>query len=166
MLRKVIFVAVFLLGLQSCSKAPPCTYEGKDVEGKDVVKANAGCMVVHDKKLLLVEELNGKLTLPGGSKELGEVAQCTAEREVWEETGFAVSAQNLVVKMPNGFHIYDCTLVAVETLDGSERPLRREIVAVHWVSEEGFEDKNKKWRFPEQLDLMRDWLKAKKQSSR
>lgn len=115
----------------------------------------AGCLVVHDNKLLLAEGRNGAISLPGGGMDEGEAAQCTAEREVWEETGIKVKANDLVNTFENGFHVYTCSIVDVQNqqLDGANRPFRADVAQVHWLGPDDFE--NKQWRFPEQVGLMK-----------
>ena len=99
---KHCFVVLGLLLLASCSDVPKCNYVGVSSEG-----ANAGCMVVHNKKILIVEDNSGLLSLPGGSMNPGEIAQCTAEREVWEETGIVVKANNKIeTQHHNGTEYY------------------------------------------------------------
>ena len=48
-------------------------------------------------RLLLVRELSdGRWTMPGGWADVGDVPSQAAEREVWEEAGFRVSARKVV----------------------------------------------------------------------
>ena len=59
---------------------------------EDDRRANAGCLIIQDDKvLLLTHRWGGKLGVPGGTREDGELAQCTAWRETREETGVAVT---------------------------------------------------------------------------
>lgn len=96
------------------------------------------------------------MSLPGGSKETGEVAQCTAEREVWEETGIEVKASKNVTTFKNGFQLFACEIVGKQILDGSARPWRFEVNEIHWIGLDQFEDKI--WRFPDQVELMKHYL--------
>ena len=140
--------------LASCSDVPKCNYVGVSSEG-----ANAGCMVVHNKKILIVEDNSGLLSLPGGSMNPGEIAQCTAEREVWEETGIVVKANNKIETFANGFQLFDCEALGAQIMDGSNRPWRFEVDEVHWV---GLVELSKgRWRFPKQVALMRQYLEDK-----
>lgn len=63
-------------------------------------KLSASCIVVKENKVLLVKHTygaaKGKYLIPGGFSEEGEMPQMTAEREVMEETGVTVKADNLV----------------------------------------------------------------------
>ena len=59
---------------------------------EDDRRANAGCLILHeDKVLLITHRWGGKLGVPGGTREADELAQCTAHRETLEETGLAVT---------------------------------------------------------------------------
>lgn len=55
-----------------------------------------------------MQGLNGRLSLPGGSSEPGESAQCTAFRETWEETGLQLQPRELLEVFDTGFHLYRC----------------------------------------------------------
>lgn len=63
-------------------------------------KLSASCVVIRDDKVLLVKHTygaaKGKYLIPGGFSENGELPQKTAEREVLEETGVSVKAQELL----------------------------------------------------------------------
>ena len=53
--------------------------------------------VFRDDRLLLVRERqDGRWTMPGGWADVGDLPSASAEREVWEETGFHVKAVKLV----------------------------------------------------------------------
>jgi len=53
--------------------------------------------VFRDDRLLLVRERqDGRWTMPGGWADVGDLPSASAEREVWEETGFMVKAVKLV----------------------------------------------------------------------
>ncbi|MGQ9676183.1 MAG: NUDIX hydrolase [Chloroflexota bacterium] len=62
--------------------------------------AAVGAVVVKDDRILLVKRGNepgyGQWSLPGGAIELGETARAAAAREVKEETGFEVEAEDVV----------------------------------------------------------------------
>ena len=63
-------------------------------------KLSASCVVIKDNKVLLVKQTygaaKGKFLIPGGFSEDGELPQQTAEREVFEETGVTVEANDLL----------------------------------------------------------------------
>ena len=149
---KIFILIICVLFLVSCAETPKCNYSGDSS-----LEANAGCLVVHENKLLIVEDSKGRMSLPGGSKNSGEVAQCTAEREVWEETGVEVKAVKRITTFNNGFQLFECDISGKQVLDGATRPWRFEIDEIHWFGLSQFVNKN--WRYPEQLALMKAHLK-------
>ena len=149
---KIFILIVGILFLVSCAETPKCNYIGDSS-----LEANAGCLVVHENKLLIVEDNKGRMSLPGGSKNSDEVAQCTAEREVWEETGVEVKAVKRIITFNNGFQLFECDISGKQVLDGSTRPWRFEIDEIHWFGLSQFVNRN--WRYPEQLELMKEHLK-------
>ena len=67
-------------------------------EYPDYPRVGVGAIVINDGKVLLVkrgiEPSKGLWAIPGGSAELGETLQETAEREIMEETGLVIRAGN------------------------------------------------------------------------
>lgn len=63
-------------------------------------KLSASCVVIKDNEVLLVKHTygaaKGKYLIPGGFSEEHEMPQQTAEREVLEETGITVKANELI----------------------------------------------------------------------
>lgn len=63
-------------------------------------KLSASCVVIKDNEVLLVKHtygaVKGKYLIPGGFSEDCEMPQVTAEREVLEETGVKVKANDLM----------------------------------------------------------------------
>lgn len=63
-------------------------------------KLSASCIVIKEDKVLLVKHTYGaaagKYLIPGGFSEDNEMPQATAEREVLEETGVTVKANDLI----------------------------------------------------------------------
>ena len=148
-------LALGIMGSISCSEALKCTYDVEFVAG-----ANAGCLVVNKSRLLIVEDYLGKMALPGGTKKTGEAPQCTAEREVWEETGIEVKARRKIKTFDNKFQVYACDIVANQKLDGSTKPVFSEIERIHWVGIDELE--SMEWRFPDQVELMSKYLRNHK----
>ena len=140
-----------LLFICSCSKAPDCHYTDAYAS-----EANAGCFIANDNKVLFVEGRNGKLSLPGGGLSSGEAPQCTAEREAWEETGIEVVAREKIMTFENGFQLFNCQAIAGQVLNGSKRPRRMEIKAIHWLAADEFQ--GHQWRFPDQVEWIRGQL--------
>ena len=136
---KGCLVAVMSALLVGCEFAPDCTVK----DGGDEA-FTAGCLVIYNKEVLLVEAL-GKWGPPGGTVRSGESAQCGAERETWEESNVAVSAQETAAVFQNGFHLYWCSPVGQPTPE-VRAPL--EVSSVDFFSTEEFS--NLKWRYPDQ----------------
>lgn len=63
-------------------------------------KLSASCLVIKDNQVLLVKHTygaaKGKYLISGGFSEEGEMPQTTGEREVLEETGVRVQANELI----------------------------------------------------------------------
>ncbi|GAB3099127.1 NUDIX hydrolase [Aestuariicella hydrocarbonica] len=121
---------------------------------------SAGCLAVHQHRLLVVQGINQKISIPGGSGNPQEPAHCTAHRETWEETGLNVRPTKLVRVFDNGFHLFECQWGAEvqaqqppkqsEVLDTP--PFFLEIRQAMWLNSKDFAQYE--WRFPEQ----REWL--------
>ncbi len=68
--------------------APACRVDPQHLEAQ--TSANAGCAILFGGALVTtVNRASGKLDLPGGTANAGELAQCTAHRETWANTVFA-----------------------------------------------------------------------------
>ena len=131
-------------------KPPPCSSEGA---GRTA--PSAGCLVLKNYAVLLVQGWLGDWALPGGSVKSGESALCGAEREVFEETGISVRATQLATVFDNGFHLYWCRAEA-NVAPRIHRPL--EVRKVAWQQLDGLEDEQ--WRYPGQGALIRDLLSS------
>ena len=144
----VVLLLLLWVGLahaQNCPRVP-----GKE----DDRRANAGCLIVqHDKVLLLTHRWGGKLGVPGGTLEEGELAQCTAWRETREETGLAVTVGERLAVMSNGFHLYRCYPErAMDT--GMAVPVPHsgmtEVTAIDWYPLSAL--RREQWRFYYQFE--------------
>ncbi|MBD3644245.1 MAG: NUDIX hydrolase [Alcanivorax sp.] len=124
---------------------------------EDDRRANAGCLILHDDKVLLVtHRWGGKLGVPGGTREVDELAQCTAHRETLEETGLAVTVGRRLAVMKNGFHLYRCHAnerVSEESLAVPASGIA-EVKALGWHSLDSLNRDS--WRFSYQFDLFRE----------
>lgn len=138
---KELSAILLVLFLAACTESvPPCYFKGQPLQA-----VSAGCLVVSDEKLLLVQMPGAKFSPPGGSVDAAESAQCAAERETFEEAGVAVQAQELAHTFDNGFHLFWCVPV-----DGTETHVTRplEITSASWYTSAEFAQL--RWRFPGQ----------------
>jgi len=131
--------------------APVCNISDGDEDQRAAIAA--GCMIRDPGKLLLVRNRwNGRLGFPGGFAKFNEVAQCTAHRETWEETGLQVEVGALAIQFDNGFALYHCRLLLTQDVDG---PVPVPISGVDEISEILWADPHRvayyEWRFPQQL---------------
>ena len=146
----IVFLLTVIL-LTACSRQPKCT-----VVSGDVGVPSAGCLAVNNGDLLLVKIMGGTYGPPGGSVEKNEFAQCTAERETWEETGVQVIAGDLAVEFDNGFRLYWCEAVSGRQIE-IHRPL--EIRHADWYAPDLF--KHLKWRYADQADIIKTLMSEK-----
>lgn len=116
----------------------------------DKLVGNAGCMVIHEQRVLMVQQrITGKWSLPGGTAETGERAACTAQRETMEETGLVVSLQHKIVTLQNGFHLYRCGATSID------RPGKLDALEIaDWKLFDEQERKEIPWRFEAQHELI------------
>lgn len=84
-------------------------------QGYATPKLDVRGVVLKEGKILMVKEvIDGEWTLPGGWVDVGEPPSLSAEREVWEESGYEVRAVKLLALYdhrkhdfrPYFFHIY------------------------------------------------------------
>jgi 8-oxo-dGTP pyrophosphatase MutT (NUDIX family) len=99
--------------------------------------------------------LSGKLDLPGGRREGDETGQCTAHRELWEETGLDATVGRLLIERNSTF-VFDCRLPpnVDPTSDIKVPPWAHiEVADIQWIDPSGQEPTD--WRFPEELETLR-----------
>lgn len=157
-MKRMLWLLCLLLpgaALADCPRVP-----GQE----DDRRANAGCLILHDDKVLLItHRWGGKLGVPGGTREDDELAQCTAHRETYEETGLDVTVGRRLRVMKNGFHLYDCRLAcSPEKLDVPTAG-RLEVKALGWYRVDELGQEN--WRFPYQFEDFRELLREQLGSS-
>jgi len=103
----------------------------KIVGHRPLILVGAVTIIIDDENRILLQKRKttsyGMWGIPGGLMELGESAEDTAKREVFEETGLTVGKLNLIdifsgegsyIKVPNGDEFYAVT-VAYYTNDFS-----------------------------------------------
>ncbi|MGB2248193.1 MAG: NUDIX hydrolase [Alcanivorax sediminis] len=146
--RSIIAALLLLPCLSAMADCPRVAGE------EDDRRANAGCLIIQDDRvLLLTHRWGGKLGVPGGTLEEGELAQCTAWRETAEEVGLAVTVGKRLAVMSNGFHLYRC--YPREPLR-SHAPLPvpgsalTEVTAIGWYPLSSL--RKESWRFHYQFD--------------
>lgn len=135
-----------LTGLYACSTtAPDCNQQPRDL-----AVGNAGCMIIKEGRLLMVQQqFSGDWAIPGGTAEAGERAACTAARETHEETGIQVLVEEKIVVLENGFHLYRCSIESVSETGPLDRV---EISGYDWFDEA--QRNSIPWRFEQQRDLI------------
>lgn len=139
--QRWLLPALALLAGCQVQTTPPCP----EFSREDFAPS-AGCLAVREGKVLVVRDLQGLLSPPGGSAEDGESAQCAAFRETWEETGLRLTPVRLLKVFETGFHLYRC-----EHHDASgdiDIPPRLEVRDAFYLSPSEFDAWN--WRFPGQ----------------
>lgn len=138
-------LAALLAGCQ-VEASPPCPGFGRTEQAP-----SAGCLAIRDGKVLVVQDLQGRLSPPGGSAESGESAQCAAFRETWEETGLLLEPDRLLEVFDTGFHLYLC-----QHHDASGKvdpPPRLEVQNAFYLHPEEFGAWP--WRFPGQETVLK-----------
>lgn len=146
----LIFLFLFFI-LVACTQKPsppPCQIDPEYIMN---VQANAGCFIKDKGRLLVIRQnFSGKLSLPGGTYESGETAQCTAHRETWEETGADVLVGSRLHVFKNNFYLFECSL-AEENIELATND-NIEVKEVLWIDPE--KTKQNDWRFNQQYSLL------------
>ncbi|MEZ4235106.1 MAG: NUDIX domain-containing protein [Myxococcota bacterium] len=111
---------MLLAMLLGCGRAPaPCEPPGTQVPSPRA----AGCVVVVDHEVLLVQQLDGRWTIPAGYVDPGEDSAQAAVRETWEEAKVRVRAGPPYCAVPaNRFVAHACVVdgAPAPAGDGSE----------------------------------------------
>ena len=139
---------LLLVGLLAgCGESPPpCHYTGQPDTAP-----SAGCLVVHYGRLLLVETRTGGFTPPGGTVGPGDIPQCAAELETWEESRVEVEVGDLFHRFRNGFRLYWCTPVG--EAEPRVDPWQLEVIEAGFYDPDVLADLE--WRFPDQAEMLR-----------
>ena len=137
--------------------ANDCGFDQAMLGIENEIQANAGCIVIRDSKLLVIQSPTRKISIPGGSAQKDETAACTAIRETQEETGLEVTPTKLAKIWENGFYIFEC--------DTTSRKIKRsirqaiEVHATHWITTEEFD--SYQWRYETQKKWLKSYLNVK-----
>ncbi|KZY29281.1 hypothetical protein A3754_14160 [Alcanivorax sp. HI0083] len=146
--RSLLLLSVLLPSLQALADCPRVPGQ------EDDRRANAGCLIVRDQQVLLISHRwGGKLGVPGGTLEPGELAQCTAYRETLEESGVRVVVGERLQVMKNGFHLYRCHLQQPVDSGGPvdvPRSGLAEVSAIDWYPLSSLS--KARWRFEYQFE--------------
>lgn len=143
---------VMACSVTACGPTPPLCPD----HSKTPIAPSAGCLNISAQSLLVVKQLNGKLSIPGGKSQPSESARCSAHRETWEETGLNLMPGELITVFDTGFHLFHC-----ERHAGSGKidpPPRIEVRSAFYLPVTEFNQVE--WRFPEQEELFRRLLDA------
>lgn len=89
-------------------------FSDESKNGYATPKVDVRGVVFKENKVLLVKEhVTGKWTFPGGWVDVGDSPSYAVEREIWEESGFEVKAQKMLIVAdrnldypPAYYHIY------------------------------------------------------------
>ena len=144
---------MLMLLISACRQAPECTSVLSQTN-----QANAGCLVMRGDHILIIEGRNQLYQLPGGGYQHAETAQCTAERETWEETGLQVTATKHLLTFDNGFYLYACQIPKGLSVDEPGSFSQLEVKAVHWLNLEELD--GVPWRFPDQTAFLKLYLET------
>jgi 8-oxo-dGTP pyrophosphatase MutT (NUDIX family) len=120
-------------------------------ERKTPIAPSAGCFHLDGQSLLVVKQLNGKISIPGGNADARESARCTAHRETWEETGLNLQPAKLITVFDTGFHLFQCD----RHIDSGEidPPPRIEVRSAFYLPASEFDAVQ--WRYTEQAALFK-----------
>jgi 8-oxo-dGTP pyrophosphatase MutT (NUDIX family) len=148
-----VFTAFAAFATACTVEAPACRVDPAFADDR---RSNSVCVVRNgDRVLATVHRFTGKLDLPGGRRQGDETGQCTAHRELFEETGFNATVGRLLIDR-NSTLLFDCRLSASvdPARDLSVPPWGIvEVVDIKWI------DPNVQtpadWRFPGQLETLR-----------
>ncbi len=157
MISRLSLTLAVCLSAYGCGQTPPpCPHDNNQLPA-----ASAGCMLVKNGRLLVVQDFKSYISVPGGSSDKKESPQCTAHRETWEETGLNVYVGELVDKFDTGFHLYKCSLSNPRGM--IDPPPRLELQDVFWLAVDEFP--NHTWRYPYQQRLFTQWMLEKSQTT-
>lgn len=151
--------------LSGCSDTTPACQVAE--QHRDEVLGNAGCLMVHDGKMLVIRHrFGGKLGLPGGIRQGNETAQCTAHRETYEETGYNVIVGRQLRHWSDDFLLYECHLQSSQEPVAEHVPVpswaRLEVTDIQWLSPGQIAADD--WRIPGQIPELAGiirWLEKK-----
>ncbi len=108
----MFFLAVVFVG--GCPSDPPALCEPPGTQVADPFAA--GCIAVHDGRLLMIQGQDGRWSIPAGKIESGESTAQAALRETREEAGVAVTVGDPFCAVPSkSFVAHICTVAGDAT---------------------------------------------------
>ncbi|MEP6161469.1 MAG: NUDIX hydrolase [Halieaceae bacterium] len=147
LLKQSVLTVFYSAWLGGCSlpDSPPCPFTNAQDSAP-----SAGCFLLVDNKLLVVQGLAGYISPPGGSSDPGESAQCTAFRETWEETGLRLRPREKIATFDTGFILYRCE--RDESSGEIDPPPRIEVRQAFYLAADEFDAWQ--WRYPGQARIL------------
>lgn len=145
---------------------PACDVDKKAQERFGQLKGNAGCFILENNKLLVVEvaKSKNKLSPPGGGNEKNESAQCTAARETLEEAGAHVKVYELLYNYEDDFYLFWCELKDKSLVSKKSLPVnpqfKDEISKIYWLDLS--QSQESAWRFQKQFRVLKGIFEYRK----
>lgn len=94
---RLLEIAAEIVAVHSDLEAPQALTQFRAHQGYVTPKVDVRAAVFREGKILLVrEKVQDGWTLPGGWADVGDTPARAAEREVWEEAGFQVTAKKVI----------------------------------------------------------------------
>jgi 8-oxo-dGTP pyrophosphatase MutT (NUDIX family) len=153
-LRWLPVITAFAAIAAACTvEAPVCRVDPAFVDDR---RSNSSCVVRSgDRVLAIVHRFSGRLNLPGGRRVGDETGQCTAHREMWEETGVDVTVGRFLIDR-NSTLLFDCRLPP--SIDATRQvpvPMwgHIEVVDIQWIDPHKQDPRD--WRFQGELETLR-----------
>lgn len=150
-----VIALLIAISVTACGRQAPACPDTRSTP----IAPSAGCFHEDETGLLVVEQFNGKISIPGGSSDSGESARCAAHRETWEETGLNLQVGELVTVFDTGFHLFHCY-----RHPGSgdiDPPLRLEVRSAFFLPLEQFGQQE--WRYPQETSILQRLLQERSQ---
>ncbi len=112
MFIRLFCLTLSLLWLTACTEVPPFAPDCRsDLTQALPASPRVACIVVEGHLMLSLQgQDNPHFTLPGGTRQADERAQCAAHRNLWEQTGFNARITRYLGQDPQGTAYFLCPL--------------------------------------------------------